>query len=72
MRAYVRLTAFLTVALTLTGCHSPYVEATISNRTPSPITLIEVDYPSASFGTPNHSAPEPTSTTTSKSSAPAP
>jgi hypothetical protein len=48
-----RLTALLTLALTLTGCHSPYIEATISNRTPDLITLIEVDYPSASFGTQN-------------------
>ncbi len=35
----------------IAGCHSPYVEATISNRTPEPLQLIEVDYPSASFGT---------------------
>ena len=48
-----RITALLTLCITLTGCHSPYVEATISNRTPDPITLIEVDYPSASFGTQN-------------------
>jgi hypothetical protein len=47
------LTAALTLSIALTGCHSPYVEATISNRTPTPITLIEVDYPSASFGTQN-------------------
>lgn len=40
--------AFLTAAL---GCHSHYVAATISNRTAQPIDLLEVDYPSASFGT---------------------
>ncbi|NYF80665.1 hypothetical protein [Granulicella arctica] len=39
--------------LALTGCHSAIVEATISNRTAAPIPLIEVDYPSASFGTEN-------------------
>lgn len=33
------------------GCRSPYIEATISNRTAEPLKLIEVDYPSASFGT---------------------
>jgi hypothetical protein len=33
------------------GCRAPNVDATISNRTSTPITLIEVDYPSASFGT---------------------
>jgi hypothetical protein len=41
----------LAATLTLTGCHSAYVAATISNRTPEPLSLIELDYPSASFGT---------------------
>ena len=42
----------LTIGLTtLTGCRSPYVTTTVSNHTPTPITLVEVDYPSASFGT---------------------
>jgi hypothetical protein len=35
----------------LTGCHSAYIEATVSNRTAEPLSLVEVDYPSASFGT---------------------
>lgn len=35
----------------LTGCHSAFVDATVSNRTATVIPLIEVDYPSASFGT---------------------
>jgi hypothetical protein len=39
--------------LTVTGCHSPYVEATVRNHTPQTIELLEVDYPSASFGTQN-------------------
>jgi hypothetical protein len=43
----------LLASLTAVGCHSPYVEATVSNRTGQPIELIEVDYPSASFGTQN-------------------
>jgi hypothetical protein len=34
----------------LTGCTSPYVSATIRNETGAPVTLVEVDYPSASFG----------------------
>ena len=34
----------------LAGCHSPFIDATLSNRTPEPVKLIEVDYPSASFG----------------------
>jgi hypothetical protein len=37
--------------LSTAGCHSPYIEATVSNRTSEPMKLIEVDYPSASFGT---------------------
>jgi hypothetical protein len=39
--------------LALTGCHSAFIEATVSNRTSATIPLIEVDYPSASFGTEN-------------------
>ncbi len=35
----------------LTGCHSPYVNATVVNKTGGVISPIEVDYPSASFGT---------------------
>ncbi len=38
-------------ALALTACHSAFVNATIQNRSSQPIHLIEVDYPSASFGT---------------------
>ena len=49
----MRLTSILalTISLTaLTGCHSPYVTTTVSNHTPTSVTLVEVDYPSASFG----------------------
>jgi hypothetical protein len=35
----------------MTGCASRYVQATIENHTDAPLRLIEVDYPSASFGT---------------------
>ena len=45
--------AFAAIVLATTGCHSPYVDATVSNRTSQPILLLEVDYPSASFGTQN-------------------
>jgi hypothetical protein len=34
----------------LAGCRSPYVEADVINATNAPVTLVEVDYPSASFG----------------------
>jgi hypothetical protein len=37
--------------INLAGCHSAHIDATIANRTAGPLTLIEVDYPSASFGT---------------------
>ena len=32
------------------GCHSYHIEATVENHTGGTITLLEVDYPSASFG----------------------
>lgn len=35
---------------TAAGCHSYHIEATVENRTGAPIQLLEVDYPSASFG----------------------
>jgi len=34
----------------LAGCHSYHVETSVENRTGAPIKLLEVDYPSASFG----------------------
>src|ERR1700677_5199005 len=50
---FIRTLALCTVMLAVTGCNSPYIEATISNYTSQPLELIEVDYPSASFGTQN-------------------
>jgi hypothetical protein len=47
----LNLAVALVVLVTLTGCHSAMIAATISNRTSEPLSLIEVDYPSASFGT---------------------
>ncbi len=56
----MRLSRILVIAiapavtlLALTGCHSAFIDATVSNRTAVTIPLIEVDYPSASFGTEN-------------------
>jgi hypothetical protein len=37
--------------LALAGCHSAYISATVSNRTSTPISVVQVEYPSASFGT---------------------
>jgi len=48
----VRITAaFLSAPLlALAACHSYHVDATVENRTGGAIQLLEVDYPSASFG----------------------
>jgi hypothetical protein len=35
----------------LSGCKSAYIQARIHNATDARVTLVEVDYPSASFGT---------------------
>ena len=37
--------------LLATGCHSAFIDATLSNRTDKTLNLVELDYPSASFGT---------------------
>lgn len=43
--------AILAAALfALAGCKSPYIATTITNDSGAPVSLIEVDYPSASFG----------------------
>ncbi|HEX5282935.1 MAG TPA: hypothetical protein VFW30_02360 [Bryocella sp.] len=42
--------AGLVAVLPLGGCKSPYVNTTIQNDTGAAVTLVEVDYPSASFG----------------------
>ena len=37
--------------LLLAGCHSASIVATLHNGSPGEIRLVELDYPSASFGT---------------------
>ena len=37
--------------LTVGGCHSAFINATVQNHSGQRLRLIEVDYPSASFGT---------------------
>jgi hypothetical protein len=50
-RSFARvLLPLATALLALTGCRSPYISTTIANNTGTAISLIEVDYPSASFG----------------------
>jgi hypothetical protein len=47
---FSRFTILAAAALFSIGCHSYHVETTVENRTGAPINLLEVDYPSASFG----------------------
>ena len=49
MRAIWMATA-LSVGLAASGCKSALIDATVSNHRSTPVALIEVDYPSASFG----------------------
>ena len=44
------LIALATVLLLITACHSRHVELTVQNQTGAAVQLLEVDYPSASFG----------------------
>lgn len=45
------LIALLPVLAAAIGCHSYHIDATVENRTGGAVRLLEVDYPSASFGT---------------------
>ena len=38
------------IPFAVSACRSYHIDATIENRTGAPIQLLEVDYPSASFG----------------------
>jgi hypothetical protein len=44
------LLAATSLAICLAGCRSPRIDVTVENRTGAPIELLEVAYPSASFG----------------------
>jgi hypothetical protein len=44
------LTLIVLPMLMAAGCHSYHIETTVENRTGGAIQLLEVDYPSASFG----------------------
>ncbi len=46
-----RVCVVVLFACCLAGCHSHIISATIENRGPAALHLLEVDYPSASFGT---------------------
>ena len=49
MRRLVAIAGLVGVVL-VGGCKSPYVSATVRNDTGGDVRLVEVDYPSASFG----------------------
>ena len=48
MRILIAAASFAVLAAA--GCHSAYIEATVKNSTGEAVSLVEVDYPSASFG----------------------
>jgi len=50
MRSWILLGIALSGVGVATGCHSYHVETAVENRTGEAIQLLEVDYPSASFG----------------------
>ena len=52
MRFRTGMIAALSVATSLlaAGCHSYRIDAVVENRTGAAIELLEIDYPSASFG----------------------
>ena len=58
MKLAARVPAFviLPVIGLISACHSYHIEATVENHTGDAITLLEVDYPSASFGADNLAA----------------
>ncbi len=49
-RRAVSVTFLSCVLFAVAACHSYHVDATVENRTGEDIQLLEVDYPSASFG----------------------
>jgi hypothetical protein len=60
MKIHPGILAVVTVAalFVATGCHSYHVETTVENHTGGPIRLLEIEYPSASFGVNNMAAGE--------------
>lgn len=50
MARWILVLVALVAIFSVSGCKSPYINATVRNDTGAQVTLIEVDYPSASFG----------------------
>jgi hypothetical protein len=49
-RGWILASIAMPALMAATGCHSYHIETTVENRTGAAIQLLEVDYPSASFG----------------------
>lgn len=49
-RQWVLASILSSTLLAASACHSYHIDTTIENRAGSPIQILEVDYPSASFG----------------------
>ena len=47
---HIKLGAAAAALMLAFGCKSPHVDVTVVNRTGDEVRLLEVDYPSASFG----------------------
>ncbi len=52
----VAATVLLSALFGVAGCHSHYIQATITNSGSADVSVVQVDYPSASFGV-QHLAP---------------
>ena len=50
MRRSSAIVAVTALCATSLGCHSHYIQATLSNGSNAPLNVLQVDYPSASFG----------------------
>jgi len=50
IRGWIPAVIVVPVLTAAAGCHSYHVETTVENRTGRAVQLLEVDYPSASFG----------------------
>jgi hypothetical protein len=49
-RGWILASVIVPALMLAAGCHSYHIETTVENRTGGAIQLLEVDYPSASFG----------------------
>ena len=50
MRRPSAIVAVTALCVGLPGCHSHYIQATLTNSSNAPLNVVQVDYPSASFG----------------------